>query len=91
MFIGHGISSRLAVELQAANITAVQEKAPDDPSAMPDSVRESGLGDVEGEVRRRWTTETDRRPELVSYFETAFPSAESPTAHRTAAARCLTF
>ena len=73
LFIGYGISSRLAVELEAANITAVQEKTPDDPSAMPDSVRESGLGDVEGEVRWRWTTETDRRPELFSYFETAFP------------------
>ena len=73
VFVGYGISSRLAVELEAANITAVQEKAPDDPSAMPDSVRESGLGDVEGELRWRWTTETDRRPELFSYFETAFP------------------
>jgi len=77
LFIGYGISSRLAVELEAANITAVQEKTPDDPSAMPDSVRESGLGDVEGEVRWRWTTETDRRPELFSYFETAFPLQRS--------------
>lgn len=77
LFVGYGISSRLAVELEAANITAVQEKAPDDPSAMPDSVRESGLGDVEGELRWRWTTETDRRPEVFSYFETAFPLQRS--------------
>ena len=73
LFVGYGVSKRFALELEAANITAQQHKAPDDPSAMPTVVRESGLGDVEGELRWRWNTETDRRPELFSYFETAFP------------------
>ena len=73
LFLGYGISDRLAVELEAAVITARQERAPDDPSAMPARVEESGLGDVEGQLRWRWARETDRRPEIFSYFETVFP------------------
>ena len=73
IFLGYGISDRLAVELEAAVITARQEKAADDPSAMPARIEESGLGDVEGQLRWRWSGETERRPELFSYFETVFP------------------
>ncbi|HEY4484936.1 MAG TPA: hypothetical protein VI702_01240, partial [Nitrospiria bacterium] len=73
LFFGYGITDWLAVELEAAVITAELEKADDDPSAMPDTLRESGLGDVEGQLRWRWINETDRHPELFSYFETVFP------------------
>lgn len=73
IFLGYGLSDRLAVEMEAAVITARLEKSPDDPSAMPTRVEESGLGDVEGQLRWRWNRETDRRPELFSYFETVFP------------------
>lgn len=73
IFLGYGISERLAVELEAAHITARLEKSPDDPSAMPARVEESGLGDVEGQLRWRWNRESERRPELFSYFETVFP------------------
>jgi len=73
IFLGYGVSDRLALEFEAAVITATQTKAPDDPSAMPATVEESGLGDVEGQVRWRWNRETDRRPEVFSYFETVFP------------------
>jgi hypothetical protein len=61
------------VEFEAAVITARQYKSPADPSAMPAMVEESGLGDVEGQLRWRWNRETDRRPEFFSYFETVFP------------------
>lgn len=77
IFLGYGISDRLAVEMEAAVITARQEKSPDDPTAMPARIEESGLGDVEGQVRYRWNRETDRRPEVFSYFETAFPFQRS--------------
>jgi hypothetical protein len=73
LFLGYGISERLAVELEAAVISATLDKAPDDPSAVPERVKESGLGDVEGQLRWRWRGETERRPELFSYFETVFP------------------
>ena len=73
LFVAYGISPRLAIEIEAANTTARLSKARDDPSAMPQTVRESGLGDVQGEVRWRWNPETEHRPELFSYFETDFP------------------
>jgi len=73
IFLGYGFSDRLAIELEAAVISATQTKAADDPSTMPSEVKESGLGDVESELRWRWNRETARRPEVFSYFETAFP------------------
>jgi hypothetical protein len=77
IFVGYGISRRIAIELEAANITATQYKSPDDPTAMPARIRESGLGDVEGQLRWRWNMETDRRPEVFSYFETTLPLQRS--------------
>ena len=73
LFVGWGVSKRLALEFEIATISATQERSPDDPTAMPASITESGLGDVEGQVRWRWTEETNRAPELFSYFETVFP------------------
>lgn len=77
IFLGYGISDRLAVELEAAVIRARLETSPDDPSGTPPVVKESGLGDVEGQLRWRWARETERRPELFSYFETVFPLQKS--------------
>jgi hypothetical protein len=73
IFLGYGLTDWLALELEAAVITAKLEKSPDDPSNMPDSIEESGLGDVESQLRARWMTENERRPEMFSYFETVFP------------------
>lgn len=73
IFLGYGISERLAVEFEAAVITARQDRSPDDPSSMPSRIEESGLGDVEGQLRWRWNRETERRPEFFSYFETVLP------------------
>ncbi|HEY5547864.1 MAG TPA: hypothetical protein VIK50_17550 [Gemmatimonadaceae bacterium] len=73
MFLGYGFTDRLAVEMEAAVIRARLRKAPDDPSAMPAAIEESGLGDVEGQLRFRWNRETHRAPEVFSYFETVFP------------------
>ena len=73
IFIGYGISDRLAIELEAAVITETQYKAKDDPSNMPDKFKESGLGDVESQLRWRWTNETKNHPEIFSYYETVFP------------------
>jgi hypothetical protein len=73
MFLGYGLTDRLAFEMEAAVIRARLRKAPDDPSAMPAVLEESGLSDVEGQLRFRWNRETDRAPEVFSYFETVFP------------------
>ncbi|MGH9368667.1 MAG: hypothetical protein ACRD3M_13445 [Thermoanaerobaculia bacterium] len=72
-FLGYGITRNLAVELEAAYISARLEKDPSDPSSMPDVVQESGLGDVEAQLRWRWLEENERRPEAFMYFETVFP------------------
>jgi hypothetical protein len=73
IFLGYGLSDRLAVEMEGAVIEATQYKADDDTSAMPDKFTESGLGDVEGQLRWRWTKEAAGRPEVFSYLETVFP------------------
>src|SRR5207247_5452575 len=65
---------RLAVEFESAVYTAAsQTRASADPSAMPQTFRESGLGDTEAQIRFRWFEETDTRPELISFFEVVFP------------------
>jgi len=73
IFIAWGVSDRLAIEFEAAVISARQDKASDDTTAMPARVEESGLGDVEGQIRWRWQRETESRPAIFSYFETVFP------------------
>ncbi len=73
IFLGYGLTDWLAFEFEAAVITATLEKSSDDPSDVPDKIEESGLGDVEGQLRLRWMKENERRPELFSYFETVFP------------------
>ena len=73
LFLGYGITRDVAVELEAAVITATLEKSPADPSALPSKITESGLGDVEGQLRWRWLHETARRPEAFAYFETVLP------------------
>ena len=74
LFLGYGLTRNLAIELEAAVITAELEKSPADPSAMPATFKESGLGDVEANLRWRFQEETaGGRPELFTYFETVFP------------------
>ena len=73
VFFGYGITDWLAFELEAAVSSANLEKSDDDPSDMPDKLKESGLGDVECQLRWRWTKENQKRPEIFSYYETVFP------------------
>lgn len=73
IFLGYGLTKRLAFEFEAAIITAQQYKSEKDTSDMPDKLKESGLGDVESQLRWRWLNETTGRPEIFSYFETVFP------------------
>ncbi len=76
LFFGYGISDRVAVEFEAAYISAKLTKSKDDPSAMPALLEESGLGDVEGQIRWRWNHESAKSPEVFNYFETVFPTGK---------------
>ena len=73
LFFGYGLTDDLALEVEGAVISAELEKAPNDPSAMPNEIEEHGLGDVEAQLRWRFRRETETRPELFTYFETVFP------------------
>lgn len=74
LFVSYGLSDRVAIELEGAlHAKATFDKAPEDPSSLPARFSESGLGDVEGQIRWRWQEETARRPELYSFVEVVLP------------------
>lgn len=78
LYLAYGISDRVIVELEGAVYTkATFDRAANDPSDVPARLEESGLGDVETQIRWRWSEETDRRPELFSFFEVVFPFQKS--------------
>jgi hypothetical protein len=73
VFVAYGFTEWLAAELEAAVIDATLETAPEDRSGIPARIHESGLGDVEGELRARWVRENERLPEVFSFFEAVAP------------------
>lgn len=73
LFVGFGITDSLAFEVEMATIRAELNKSPLDTSAVPSRLVESGLGDIEGQLRWRWRKETASRPELFSYAEIVAP------------------
>ena len=74
IFIGYGVTDRIAVEVEAGYIRALLHKDPTDTSATPSRIEESGFADIEGQLRLRLATETDGRPELFGYLELTAPS-----------------
>jgi hypothetical protein len=73
LFVAVGVSDRVAVEFEAAVIGASLDKSPLDRSSVPPRIEESGLGDIEGQVRWRWRRETEGGPEVFSYGEVVVP------------------
>jgi len=76
IFLGFGISDKLAVELEAGIITARLDKSSEDTSSMPSVLEESGLNDIEGQIRWRWNHENIDVPEFFNYFEFVFPTGK---------------
>lgn len=77
ILLAYGLSENVAVEFEAAAISASLDRSPLDTSAMPARLAQSGLGDVEAQIRWRWKKESASRPEVFSYFETVFPFQKS--------------
>lgn len=74
LFLAYGISDMVHIELEGALYTkGTFTTATDDPSGLPDQIVESGLGDVESQIRWRYNKETAKKPELYSFFEVVFP------------------
>jgi hypothetical protein len=77
LFLGYGVSDRLALEFEAGVISAEFDKSPRDNSPLPARIEEEGLSDVEGQIRWRWNQETATRAEYFTYFETVFPTGKT--------------
>jgi hypothetical protein len=77
LFFGYGLTGDIALEFEAAVISAELRKSPSDTATVPSRIRESGLGDVEGQIRWRFQRETETRPELFTYFGTVLPLQKS--------------
>lgn len=73
LYFAYGISQDVAVEFESAVITAELRKSAADSATVPTRFRESGLGDVEGQIRWRVQHENEHRPEIYTFFETVFP------------------
>lgn len=74
VYVGYGFTDRLSVELEMAlHAKTSFDKAPDDPSAVPAKLEESGFGDLDMQLRWRWAAETAGRPEMYSFFEVTPP------------------
>lgn len=76
IFLGYGITDRLAIEFEAAYMSARLKRSSEDPEGPDDVIEESGIGDIESQIRWRWNKETIKSPEFFSYFETVFPFQE---------------
>ncbi len=74
IFVAYGLTDWLAVEFEASRIRATLDKAPDDTSATPSRIEESGFGDVEGQVRMRLMREQRGRPEVFGFVEVTMPT-----------------
>lgn len=73
LFVSYGITNDLAIEMEGAYISAELAKSRTDASGLPGELEESGLGDVEGQIRWRFAHERGSRPEAFTYFETVLP------------------
>ncbi len=78
IWLGYGFNDRFAMEVEAAVIDATQKTAPEDPTAIPDEISESGLGDIEGQLRYRLAFENTSRPEYFTIFEVVAPTPGDP-------------
>lgn len=77
IYLAYGFTDWLMLEIEIAVITETLWKASNDTSQMPDSIKESGLGDVEGQIRWRYMQEKERRPELFSFLEIVTPAQKN--------------
>ncbi len=76
IFLGYGVTDWLAVEFEASAMQASLVKSPDDRTGVPGKITESGIGDIEGQVRARLLEENEGRPEVFSYFEAVSPNGQ---------------
>jgi len=74
VFIAYGLSDKIALEFEASHMRASLEKSSADPTATPAKIKESGLSDLEGQLRIRLVDERGRRPEIYGFVEVTVPT-----------------
>lgn len=74
IFVGYGVNERLAVEFETSYMRATLEKSSGDTSPTPSKIKESGLGDLEGQIRMRLAQESGGKPEVFGFVEITAPS-----------------
>jgi len=80
LFLSYAFADRFSVELESAVYAKTTfDKAADDPSLVPSHIEESGFGDVDMQLRWRWSRETETRPEMFSFFELTPPLQKNKT------------
>src|SRR6266513_3233555 len=78
VFLAYAFNDSLAIEFESALHSSVDfTKAPQDTSNLPASIRESGLGDTETNIRWRYLKETESRPEFTFFLKMVFPLQKS--------------
>jgi len=74
LFLSYGVTDWLSVELEGElYVHKTLETSNKDFSRAPNRIQESGLGEIETQIRWRWMEERENRPELFSFFETTYP------------------
>jgi hypothetical protein len=74
IYAAYGISNWLMIEAEGSIIQATQKKSEEDTSDMTSSFMESGIENIEGQLRWRYWKENQNTPELYSYFLTVIPT-----------------
>lgn len=69
LFLGYGVTDWLALEVEGAYLRETLDKSVSDTSATPARIRESGLTDIEAQIRLRPVRETAGRPEVFAFIE----------------------
>ena len=77
LFVAYGLTNRLAVEFEAGFVRATLDRSPDDTGGGGRRLKQSGLADVEGQLRYRVKAETNRWPEIFSYLEVTAPTQKA--------------
>lgn len=75
LWMAYGLTDWLAVELEGSYLAARFERAPNDTSATPARIRNSGFGDYAAQVRVRMGREKGSRPEIWGAVE-IIPAAQ---------------
>jgi hypothetical protein len=69
LFVGYGVTDWLALEFEGAYLRETLSKSARDTFPTPAKIAESGITDLEAQIRLRPLRETARRPEVYAFLE----------------------